>query len=186
MNEPVLIDDRTVRVPGGRDVKLGPGLEEFRLENGGFVTRSQSEGWEMEVGWYPYPTPDPNATPVWVPVWIVRTEPGVRITLDGTRREMALPKRVAHLPGPAGSVTQDGDRFIVVVVGESEGRNIYAYDADGALRWRIGAPPLGVTYAEYSSIDNIGGTLKALNQYMFTATVDRDTGNVVQILKQPW
>jgi len=186
MNQPRLIDDRTVRVPGGREIPIGPGLQEFRLENGGFVIRTQSDRDETEAGWYPFPTPDPNAAPVWGVVWRVRTEPGVRVTLDHTRKVVVLPKGVVHLPGPAVSVTQDGDRFIAVIVGESEGRNVYAYDAGGASLWRISAPPPGVKFEEYAGVDVSHDELKALNQHMFTATVDRDTGEIVHLLKQPW
>ena len=185
---PVLIDDRTVRLPSGRDVAIGPGLTEFRSDADGVVTRFDREGTVREYGWKADPSAASPQDAVWGSAWSLQTEPGVRVHVDATGKVLSFPHGIATLPSPLGALIQDGDRYVVIVQTHiNDTGNVYCYDDHGRRLWQIGAVPPAQPAEAWAAIDVASdGTLTAMNPGAFTATIDRDTGAVLSIKKGRW
>jgi hypothetical protein len=185
---PVLVDDQTVRLPSGHDVRIGPGLTEFRDDEHGVATRFRREGRDVEYGWRADPSaPSPQAA-VWGSAWSVHTEPGVRVGVEEGGTVLSLPNGRAVLPLPLGTLIQDHEKFFVSLqTGPSDTKNVACYDDRGVRLWEIGDVPATQRAGGWAAIDVApDGTLTAMNSFPFTATVDKETGAILSIREGPW
>jgi hypothetical protein len=170
-----LIDSRNVRYGNGKVFKTPSDIEEYRTEGEDVILRYTNAGSSVR-----------EARACWnaIPRWEVRAPVGMMFSpLPPGYFQLQLDGTLIHLPGPVQFAVVHGDQVMVTLHSDPKDmQNVYCYDVDGSLRWRIMAPPPDIKrFAYVQAFYNDNGELVAINNFGIVSHIDLETGNIIAV-----